>query len=101
MDAELGFFEWVFRGLTAILVTAGGYLFMRTNKNSEDINATNLKFSEYKLEAEKHFSNKESIQLSLARLYDVLEEHRDESRESMIEIRQDIKNIILRNAIHG
>jgi len=94
MDAEVSFLEWVFRGLVGAIVTVSGYLFVKANKNSDDINRTNLDMADYKLYAEKRYIDKDTIQGSFSRLYSVLEEHRDESREAMTEIRQDIKNII-------
>ena len=88
---EFSLVDIIFKGIIGILTLSGGWLFNKTNKNSEDINKVRLDHAQYELEAERRYASQESIQSTMARLYCVLEEHRDESRQSQAEMRNDIK----------
>lgn len=83
-----------------ILVPIGGGFVRSHNNRIEKIESiqglTNADLQNFKLDAEKRFAKDETLQSTIARLHDKMEEHSDAVERKMDAVQTDIKSILQR-----
>lgn len=99
-DVSDGYAASIIDGVVALIIAGSGWVFTmhanRLNKIEEEQQSDHDDLLAYKLDSERRFAKEETLQSSLKRVHDCMEQYAEENRMANIEIRNDIKKLLAR-----